>query len=68
MVERLTCVNLDLTQHPPHSAETFIKAYASHLKRSGKLEIPNWVDIVKTGVGKELAPYDPDWFYVRAGA
>jgi hypothetical protein len=22
---------------------------------------------VKTGKFKELAPYDPDWYYVRAG-
>ncbi|CAD6574034.1 MAG: 40S ribosomal protein S19 [Tremellales sp. Tagirdzhanova-0007] len=50
------------------SAESFIKAYSSHLKRSGKLEIPTWVDTVKTGPQKELAPYDPDWFYVRAAA
>lgn len=50
-----------------YSAEDFIKAYSAHLKRSGKLEIPTWVDIVKTGAQKELAPYDPDWFYVRAG-
>ncbi|KAI9634523.1 40S ribosomal protein S19-A [Dioszegia hungarica] len=50
------------------SAESFIKAYASHLKRSGKLEIPTWVDTVKTGRHKELAPYDPDWYYVRAAA
>lgn len=50
-----------------YSAEAFIAAYSSHLKRSGKLEIPTWVDIVKTGPQKELAPYDPDWFYVRAG-
>ena len=49
------------------SAEAFIAAYASHLKRSGKLEVPTWVDIVKTGSFKELAPYDPDWYYVRAG-
>lgn len=49
------------------SAEAFISAYASHLKRSGKLEVPTWVDIVKTGSFKELAPYDPDWFYVRSG-
>ncbi|KAI0304535.1 ribosomal protein S19e [Multifurca ochricompacta] len=49
-------------------AEAFITAYASHLKRSGKLEVPTWVDIVKTGAYKELAPYDPDWFYVRAAA
>jgi hypothetical protein len=49
------------------SADAFITAYASHLKRSGKLEVPAWVDIVKTGAFKELAPYDPDWYYVRAG-
>lgn len=30
-------------------------------------QIPNWVDTVKTGSYKELAPYDPDWYYVRAG-
>ncbi|KAJ9109560.1 hypothetical protein QFC20_003306 [Naganishia adeliensis] len=50
------------------SAEAFITAYAGHLKRSGKLEIPNWVDTVKTGSYKELAPYDPDWYYVRAAS
>ncbi|KAL5501394.1 RPS19A [Sanghuangporus vaninii] len=50
------------------SADAFIAAYAAHLKRSGKLEVPTWVDIVKTGHYKELAPYDPDWFYVRAAA
>lgn len=49
------------------SADAFIAAYASHLKRSGKLEVPTWVDIVKTGAYKELAPYDPDWYYIRAG-
>ncbi|KAF8310273.1 hypothetical protein DL93DRAFT_2084661 [Clavulina sp. PMI_390] len=50
------------------SADAFIEAYASHLKRSGKLEVPTWVDIVKTGHFKEQAPYDPDWYYVRAAA
>ncbi|EMD39555.1 hypothetical protein CERSUDRAFT_111871 [Gelatoporia subvermispora B] len=50
------------------SAEAFIAAYSSHLKRSGKLEVPTWVDIVKTGSFKELAPYDADWYYVRAAA
>ncbi|KAH0586360.1 hypothetical protein H2248_007601 [Termitomyces sp. 'cryptogamus'] len=50
------------------TSEAFIAAYASHLKRSGKLEVPVWVDLVKTGSFKELAPYDPDWFYVRAAA
>ncbi|KAB5590105.1 40S ribosomal protein S19 [Ceratobasidium theobromae] len=50
------------------SADEFVNAYASHLKRSGKLEVPIWVDLVKTGAYKELAPYDPDWFYIRAAA
>lgn len=50
------------------SADAFIDAYASHLKRSGKIEVPTWVDLVKTGHFKEQAPYDPDWYYVRAGA
>jgi hypothetical protein len=45
----------------------FVKAYAAYLKRTGKLEVPKWVDIVKTGTYKELAPYDPDWFYIHAG-
>ncbi|KAF8908883.1 hypothetical protein CPB84DRAFT_1959032 [Gymnopilus junonius] len=46
-------------QHPgvrDVSADQFIAAYASHLKRSGKLE------------SQQLAPYDPDWYYVRAAA
>ncbi|KAI0259795.1 ribosomal protein S19e [Gloeopeniophorella convolvens] len=50
------------------SPDAFITAYASHLKRSGKLEVPTWADIVKTGAYKELAPYDPDWYYTRAAA
>ncbi|KAL3526571.1 hypothetical protein ACH5RR_011227, partial [Cinchona calisaya] len=48
------------------SPHDFVKAYASHLRRSGKIELPQWVDIVKTGTLKELAPYDPDWYYIRA--
>lgn len=59
--------NTGLRADRSSSAEAFITAYSSHLKRSGKLEIPIWVDTVKTGSQKELAPYDPDWFYVRAG-
>ncbi|KAJ1927316.1 hypothetical protein IWQ60_003022 [Tieghemiomyces parasiticus] len=50
------------------SAAAFITAYAAHLKRSGKLEIPVWVDLVKTSCAKELPPQDPDWFYTRAAA
>ncbi|CAK9021568.1 40S ribosomal protein S19-2 [Durusdinium trenchii] len=49
-------------------AQGFIEKYAQHLKRQGKMEIPKWVDIVKTGTHKELAPYSPDWYYVRAAS
>merc|ERR1719453_1894178 len=35
-------------------AHLFVKAYAAHLK--------------KTGITKEQAPYDADWFYVRAAS
>ncbi|KAA8541015.1 hypothetical protein F0562_024847 [Nyssa sinensis] len=50
------------------SPHEFVKAYAAHLKRSGKMELPHWTDIVKTGTFKELAPYDPDWYYIRAAS
>ncbi|KAL6013446.1 Protein component of the small (40S) ribosomal subunit [Asimina triloba] len=50
------------------SPHDFVKAYAAHLKRSGKVELPDWADIVKTARFKELAPYDPDWYYIRAAS
>ncbi|KAJ3255451.1 40S ribosomal protein S19 [Boothiomyces macroporosus] len=50
------------------SAQAFVKAYSAYLKRTGRLEVPKWVDLVKTGPHKDLAPYDPDWFYVRAAS
>ncbi|KAK2385997.1 chloride channel protein CLC-f [Trifolium repens] len=50
------------------SPHEFVKAYSAHLKRSGKLELPEWTDIVKTAKFKELAPYDPDWYYIRAAS
>jgi small subunit ribosomal protein S19e len=48
-------------------AAKFIAAYADVLKNNDKFVVPKWVDLVKTGVHKELAPYDPDWYYIRAG-
>lgn len=48
-------------------AAKFIAAYADVLKNNDKFVVPKWVDTVKTGVHKELAPYDPDWYYIRAG-
>uniref|UniRef100_A0A7R9SWN7 40S ribosomal protein S19 n=1 Tax=Polyblepharides amylifera TaxID=1486889 RepID=A0A7R9SWN7_9CHLO len=52
----------DVTSHE------FVQAYAAYLRSTGKFETPTWVDLVKTSTRKELAPYDPDWFYVRAAS
>jgi len=46
----------------------FIAAFAAHLKRSGKVELPSWVDVVKTGISRELCPNDADWYYTRLAA
>merc|ERR1712166_347043 len=50
------------------AAQDFVIAYAAHLKRIGKIEVPKWADLVKTAAFKELAPYDQDWYYIRAAA
>lgn len=39
-----------------------------NLFRSGKLKVPDWIDICKTGIHKELAPYDADWYYTRCAS
>lgn len=41
--------------------------FNAHLLRSAKIKLPPYVDYVKTGRHKELAPYDKDWYYIRAG-
>eukprot|EP00727_Mastigamoeba_balamuthi_P007932 m51a1_g376 putative 40S ribosomal protein S19e (156) ;mRNA; f:643076-643713 len=50
------------------ATEAFIPALARHFKREGKIAVPAWVDLVKTGVNRELPPNDADWFYVRCAA
>ena len=49
-------------------AQEFVVALAQYFRSTGKMEVPTWVDIVKTASYKELAPYDPDWFYIRAAS
>jgi ribosomal protein S19E (S16A) len=49
------------------SSHDFVVEYAQHLKKTGKMEVPKWVDLAKTGPFKELAPYDEDFYYIRAG-
>ncbi|TKR92693.1 hypothetical protein L596_007297 [Steinernema carpocapsae] len=45
-----------------------VKHIAAFLKKSGKVKIPEWADLVKLGVAKELAPMDPDWYFVRTAS
>jgi small subunit ribosomal protein S19e len=49
-------------------AEEFIRGYADYLKKNNQLQMPAWVELVKTSKGKELAPFDPDWLYIRVAA
>mmetsp|Transcript_81081 Transcript_81081/g.225600 ORF Transcript_81081/g.225600 Transcript_81081/m.225600 type:complete len:150 (-) Transcript_81081:18-467(-) len=49
-------------------AADFISAYSEVLKNNDKFVVPKWVDLVKTGVHKELAPYNHDWYFIRAAA
>uniref|UniRef100_A0A8C6YE67 Small ribosomal subunit protein eS19 n=1 Tax=Naja naja TaxID=35670 RepID=A0A8C6YE67_NAJNA len=46
--------------------QEFLWAHVAFLKKAGKLQVPEWVDIVKLAKHKELAPYDENWFYTRA--
>ena len=47
--------------------QEFVLALGAFFKKSGKMKVPDFVDIVKTGTHRELAPVDPDWFFTRAG-
>ncbi|CAJ0571934.1 unnamed protein product, partial [Mesorhabditis spiculigera] len=49
------------------SAE-IVKQIAHFLKKSGKVQLPANADLLKLGQFKELAPIDPDWFYIRCAA
>merc|ERR1712227_1138575 len=48
--------------------QKFVVALSAFLKKSGKVKIPEWADIVKTSVAKELAPHDEDWYYTRCAS
>ena len=45
-----------------------VKQIAHFLKKSGKVKVPDWADVVKLGVNRQLAPVDPDWYFVRAAS
>merc|ERR1712224_445352 len=49
-------------------AKEFIEAFARHLKKGNKIKMPEWVTYYKTACFKDLAPYDPDWLYIRTAS
>jgi len=49
-------------------ASLFVSVYADFLKKSGRIELPSWLNIVKTGIGKQHAPENVNWFYYRLAA
>nr|UXY87421.1 40S ribosomal protein S19 [Cryptomonas sp.] len=46
-------------------ASIFITSYAEFLKRGGQIEIPSWLNVVKTGLNRKNPPQNIDWFYNR---
>lgn len=48
--------------------DKIVQGVALFLKKSGKLKVPDNMDIVKTSKAKELGPVNGDWFYVRCAS
>ncbi len=50
------------------AAFDLIEKAANELKSFKVISPPEWAPFVKTGVGKELPPDRPDWWYIRAAS
>lgn len=48
--------------------EMFIRSFGKYLKTHQKINYPKWCNYVKTGKGRQLAPQDEDWYYVKAAS
>ena len=49
-------------------ADLLIQRVADKLKEMEEFKPPEWAAFVKTGVHKERAPEQPDWWYIRVAA
>jgi small subunit ribosomal protein S19e len=49
-------------------ADLLIQRVAEKLKEMDEFKPPEWAAFVKTGVHKERAPEQPDWWYIRVAA
>ena len=52
----------DVDQHE------IVAKIADFLKKSGKVTIPDNFDLIKLGRFNELAPIDPDWYFIRTAS
>lgn len=52
----------DVDQH------AIVYEIATFLKKSNKVKVPDYSDVVKLGKFKELAPIDQDWYFIRAAS
>ncbi|KAG8345724.1 putative Ribosomal protein S19e [Trypanosoma vivax] len=50
------------------NAWRWVKVCSQHFKREGKIMVPNCAEIVKSSHGRERAPQNPDWYYIRCAA
>ncbi|AEA39033.1 40S ribosomal protein S19 (nucleomorph) [Cryptomonas paramecium] len=46
-------------------ADFFIAFYANFLKKGGQVDVPSWIDIVKTKNSRKNSPYSSDWFFYK---
>ncbi|MEM0129024.1 MAG: 30S ribosomal protein S19e [Thermoplasmata archaeon] len=49
-------------------ASLLLPRLASELKKRQSVQPPAWASIVKTGVHKQRAPTDPEWWYLRSAS
>ena len=49
-------------------ADKLIDKLANKLKENTNITPPDWSEYVKTGVHREKAPIQPDWWYTRVAA
>merc|ERR1712141_516316 len=61
-------LNLSMPGVKDVDQQKFVVALAAFFKKSGKMKPMNNNDIMKLASFKEMAPNDPDWFYVRAAS
>jgi len=48
--------------------QQFVVGFADFLKKSGKMQVPEWADLIKLSRFNEQGPHNPDWYFVRAAS